>query len=189
MENKARGSFIALVLIIAILGMAYFTFGSVSDSIDGTSAANNVTAGYTNTVSGIIPVAIMLVAIALAVGFIAWYVRSAENYQKANNKIQKLLDFLDMSVYYFAYGCLAYVIFGTVAFSVYLVYRLTVVAGETGAGIALGKIALIAVVVFFGTAGIGYLFKKYIWDKWQERKAEKQRLQLINEELPGVNID
>jgi len=181
MENNRSGAFLLLIVCAVILTIGYFAFNFASSSIDGTSASNNVTAGVTNTVSSIIPMLLIVVAFVIIVGLISWSVSSTKRYQIVNKRVEKILAFLDTTTIYFGYGLLAYAIFGTIGLSLYLIYRLTIVAGETGVGFAIGKILLIIIVVFFGTAGVGYLFKKYIWDKWKERKAEKERLIVIND--------
>lgn len=177
-----------LITAIIVLLVSFFVFSSVVDSIDGTNDINNCTASTTSTVYGIVPGFIMIGAIVAIVGFISFYVSSPYTFQITNKKIKKILSFLNTTTIYFAYGLFCYAIFGTVAVSIYLAYRLTLVAGETGVGIEIGKWILIIVVFYFATAGVGYLFKRFIWNKYKERKAEvevKENMKM----LPGAYHD
>jgi len=188
MKNKYPGSFFILVISLIILMVGFSIVNSVTNSIDGTNDINNATVGSTNTFYSIAPGMVILCFLVLIIGFASWYVSSDERYQITNKHISNIVAFLNTTTHYFAYGLFAYAIFGTAAVCMYLAYRLSLVAGETGIGIEIGKWLLIIVVLYFVTAGIGYLFKRYIWNKYQDRKAEAKRISLFKE-LPGANND
>lgn len=174
-----------LVSAIMILGVGYMIINTVVDSIDGTSAQNNVTAMNTNTVYGIVPLFLLLGAFVLIIGLSVWYVSTPERYFTANKHIEKIIKFLSTTITYFAYGLFCYAIFGTVAVLLYLSYRLLLFAGETGAGIEIGKWIAVIIGFYFLTAGVGYVFKRYFWDKYKERKLEKQCKENL-EDLPKI---
>ena len=191
-ENNSQQGFspatIGIVLVaILILVVGFVSITSVVDSIDGTNAMNNCTAATTNTVYGIVPMLILVGGMVLVVGLISWYVSTPYRYQITNKRIKKLISFLNTTTVYFAYGLLSYAIFGTVAVCLYLAYRLTLVAGETGVGIEIGKWILIIVAFYFATAGIGYLFKRFIWNKYQKRKEELKMVENMKELPGGIN--
>jgi hypothetical protein len=184
--NKGSGSFMVLITSAIILIVGYGVYMSIASSIDGTDAYNNATAASTNTVYGIVPLIIIVIAILSVIGLINWYISSAENYQKTHKWIIKILFFMDKTTYYFAFGLLSYAIFSTVAFSVYLMIRLFTTPGAGEISFTIVKWILIIITFFFVTAGVGYVFEKKIWIKWKERKEEQKRLNLMNE-LPTVN--
>jgi len=167
-----KGNFSMLVVILIILGLVYVTFTAVTSQIDGTSPANNCTASTTASVTGIIPSLVIIVSIILGITFFSWYVSNAQRYQIVNVHIRKILDFLDLTTHYFAYGLFAVAIFGTLGLSVYLIYRLTSIPGVGEASSQLGLYILLIIGAYFAIAGIGYLFKTKLWDKYKQRKSE-----------------
>lgn len=185
--EKAKGSFGLMMTAIIILALAFGVFTSISSSIDGTNDYNNVTASSTNTVYGIVPLVLVIGAVVLSVAFINWYVSSTTNYRKVNKTIDKILTFLDTSTYYFGFGLFAYAIFGTVAFGIYLSYRMLTIPGAGDVSFEIGKWILIIITFFFATAGIGYLFEKKLWSRWRKRKEEQKHYETM-QELPGETI-
>lgn len=180
---RGKGSFLLLVTGIVILVLAYGIFMSIASSIDGSSDYNNITAASTNSVYSVVPIVLVIGAIVATVAIVNYSLSTTERYRKTNATVRKIIDFLDKSTYYFAYGLFAYAIFGTIGGGVYLSYRLLTIPGAGGVSIELGKWILIIVTFFFVTAGIGYLFEKYIWKRYKERKRESQAIN----DLPKVN--
>ena len=183
MEEK--GSFIFLIVAVSILIIGHFAFGTVSNSIPQTNTYNNNTVSTVGTVTGLIPMLIMIIAVMFVIGFVTWYVSSPTNFAKGHKYLFKVLYFLDKTTYYFAFGLFAYAIFGSIAVATYLLIRLSTIAGKSGLGFEIGKWILIIISFYFGTAVIGYLFHKYIWKKYKQRKEEIEALSNIKE-LPGV---
>lgn len=182
MENH-KGNFLMLIISVTLLLIGYVVFTSIVGQIDGTNDYNNATASNVSTVYGFVPMLVMVISIIFAVGLVSWYVSTPERYSMTNKYIVKLLEFLDKTTHYFAFGIFAYATFGSIAVATYLIYRLSMYAGETGVGIDILKWVGIIVLFYFGTAFIGYLFKKYFWNKYKKRKEERERLSII-EELP-----
>lgn len=180
---KAKGSFILLITALLILGVGYATINITSNAIDGTNDKINATVSNTNTVYSIVPSILIVIAIMAVIPIVIWYVSSTERYQKGHRTIIRILKFLDTTTYYFAFGLISYAIFGSIAGLVYLLYNVALYAGETGVGIDIAKWISIGILFFFGTALIGYLFKKYIWNKWMKRRKEMEYKRNM-EELP-----
>jgi len=163
--ESGKGSFFMLISSVIILLLGYFAFGAVTSSISETNSYNNATISSVNTVTGIVPLILIVMSIMVILVLVRWYVDTEENYNKGNKIISKILTFLDKTTFYFAFGLFSYAIFGTIAVSIYLLFRLSVIAGESGVGFEIGKWIVIAISFYFGTALIGYLFHKYIWFK------------------------
>ena len=179
-----KGSFTLLIVVLIILGISYLVLSVITGQIDGTSNANNATASNMATATNMIPPIIILVSIILGLAFFSYYVSNIQRYQIINARLNRLIDFLDLTTYYFAYGLLAFAIFGSIGLSTYLLYRLTLIPGAAGASSELGKYILLIIVAYFVIAGIGYLFKKKLWDKYKARKAEKENW----DELPKEQL-
>ena len=185
MKQNVKGSFLMLVIALVIIGIGYLVFFSVSDSIDGTSSANNLACDNVASFYSIYPPIIMVIAIVIILGFISYYISTPTRYLKTHKYLSKIVEFLDATTYYFAFGLLFFAICGVVAVAVYLLLTVISFAGESGAGIEIGKWALILIGAYFGIAGVGYLFKKFIWDKWKKTKEKAEYLKNM-EELPGA---
>jgi hypothetical protein len=188
METKAKGSFFLLVIAITVIAIGYLTIGVTVNSIDGTSAPNNLTAENVDTFYSVTGPIAVLIPVIIIISMLLWYISSPERYQTTNKKLEKILTFLDITTYYFAFGLMCYAIVGTISVALYVLFRLSMYAGETGAGPEIGKWILILIGFYLGTAGVGYLFKKYAWDKYQKRKQEKEYVENI-QSLPGVTND
>jgi len=188
MESKGKGSFLMLVVALVILGVGYLVLNTTTGSIDGQNDYYNVTASTSNTVFNITGFVLVICSFIAIVGLSFYYVSTPERYKKSNKRIYKILIFLDTTTYYFAFGILAIVCIGIPSILIYVAYRLISYSAETGVGTEIGKWVLVAIVAYFGVAGLGYLFKKYLWDKWQKRKKEakedeyKENLKC----LPGI---
>ncbi len=169
--------FVAFISILIAIFLGYSILNYSLDSIDGTSAMNNCTVDVvsSNTVYGIVPMLLMIGAVIVVVGIIIWYIGSYEHYVKTHNVLDKYLHFLDKMVDYFFYGLFAYAIFGSVALAVYLMYRATLIPGSSEVTFEIAKYIIYGIIFFVGTAGVGYLFEKYIWSKYQKRKEQYER--------------
>jgi len=185
MKTKAKGSFGVLLVAIIILLVGSVVINTTVNNIDGTSYQNNVTASNTATVYSVVPMLLVMGGVIAVIAVMMWYISTPERFFITNKKIQKIISFLDVTTYYFAYGLLCYAIFGTIATLFYLSYRLLLTAGETGVGIEIGKWIAIIIGFYFLTAGAGYLFKRFFWNKYQERKKEKSYIKNLND-LPKV---
>lgn len=185
MRGKGKGSFALLVTAIIILVVAYGVFMGITQSMDGTNSHNNLTASTTNTVYGIVPLVLVIAAIVAFIGICNFYISSGERFRRINARFRWILDFLDTTTYYFTYGLFAYAIFGTVGGGAYLSYRIFTMPGAGGVSLEIGKWILIIIAFFFVTALVGYLFERYPWRKWKERKRESQAIN----DLPQVGIE
>jgi len=188
METKGKGSFFLLIIALTVISIGYLTIGVTVNSIDGTSAPNNLTAENVDTFYSVTGPVAVLIPVILFVSMFLWYISTPERFQVTNKKLEKILNFLDLTTYYFAFGLMCYAIIGTISVALYVLFRISMYAGETGVSSEIGKWILILIVFYFGTAGVGYLFKKYVWDKYKKRKQEKEYVNNI-ESLPGVTND
>ena len=185
MNPNARGSFLMLVIALVVICVGYLALNVTVNSIDGTSAANNLAAVNSNTVFSIYPPLLMIIGIVAFFVIVSYYISSPNRYLKTHKFLAKIFEFLDATTYYFAFGLMFFAICSVIGVAIYLLITALSVAGESGAGIEIGKWILIAVAFYFGTAGVGYLFKKSIWDKW--KKTKTQALYQENmKELPGA---
>lgn len=180
---RGKGSFLLLITGIVVLVLAYGIFMSITSSIDGSSAHNNLTASTTNSVYSVVPIVLVIGTIITVIAVVNYSLSTTERYRKTNATIKRIVEFLDKTTYYFAFGLFAYAIFGAIGGGVYLTYRLLTMPGAGGVSIELGKWILIIVTFFFATAGIGYLFERFIWKRYKERKKEAE---VIND-LPKVS--
>jgi len=188
MKNRAKGSFLILMIVFIIFSMGWFVLNTVNSQIDGQNDYMNTTAYTSNTVFSIVNVVMVVGAIVVCVGLASWYVSTPERYKKGNKYVRMLIDFLDTTTYYFAYGLLAIVCIGIPTILIYLAYRLAVYSAETGVGLEIGKWAIVIIVLYFGIAGLGYLFKRKIWDKWKKRRSESEEKEYKDnfKYLPGL---
>ena len=188
MTNNNTHAFAMLVTAIIILCLAYGAFIGVTSSIDGTNDHNNVTASSTSTAYSIVPIVVVIATILALVSSINFYVSSAERFQKINKKFSAVINFLNTTTTYFAFGLLAYAIFGTIAFGLYLSYRMLTAPGAGEASFTIIKYIATLIIFFFVTAGVGYIFKNKLWDKYKKRKEEQEHYK-TQQELPGVSHD
>ena len=180
-----KGSFILLIVAASILLLGSFAFNVIKNEIPQTNSYNNCTVDSVGTVTGLVPMIIMIIAVMIAVGLVTWYVSTPTNYIKGHKYLEKALLFLDKTTFYFAFGIFSYAIFGSIAVATYLLFRVSTIAGETGIGLEIGKWIIIIISFYFATAVIGYLFHKYIWEKYKKRKEERELLSNMNE-IPGA---
>ena len=111
---------------------------------------------------------IFVVAIsAIILGLVIYSLGSIKRFKK----IWKLLDFLGKSFMYFGYGCLTLIVVVLPSIFIYWLGQ-TTVEGDT---VPLKWICYI-LGSYFGIAGLGYLVKKFIVDKFQKysKKLEKE---------------
>jgi len=184
MNKNAKGSFIMLVIALVVIGVGYLVVNT-ANTIDGTSPANNLAVSNINTVYSIYPAMLMVIAVVIVLGIIGYYVSTPTRYLKTHKFLAKIFEFLDTTTYYFAFGLMFFAICGVIAISVYLLLTVITFAGESGAGIEIGKWIAICVAGYFGIAGVGYLFKRFLWDKWKNTKAQALYQENMKE-LPGA---
>ena len=183
--NNAKGSFLMLFIALVVIGVGYLVFVTTVDSIDGTSSANNLACDNAATAFSVFPPLLFVIAIVAIFGIIGFYISTPTRYLKTHKFLGKIFDFLDMTTYYFAFGLMFFAICGVIAISLYLLLAVINFAGDSGAGIEIGKWILICVGGYFGIAGVGYLFKKFIWDRWKRTKEKAEYIKNMKE-LPGT---
>ena len=186
MTNKGSMAtpIMTVIAVIIIIALAYFAFTTIWDNISGPTASQqmNVTAAMGNTVFNVGGIVLVIASILIIIGILYYWVSSPERFKKPS----KVYEFLVDSCYYFSFGLLGIVIVAVPTYLIYFLYNYTVVEGNVGAFFEIGKWLLIAVVAFFGIAGIGYAFKKKFIDKLMERRKELDYESNIKE-LPKVN--
>ena len=120
MKSRGRGSFIMLVVALAVIGVGYVAINSATNSIDGTSPANNLAVANVDSAYNMIGPLITVVAIVVVFGLAGYYISSPSRYLKTHKFLAKIFDFLDTTTYYFAFGLMFFAICGVVVISVYL---------------------------------------------------------------------
>jgi len=175
MEHKGKGSTTIIILAIVVFVVGYLTFTTFTGNMSESSASNlSSTVDATNTVFNIGGMVLVIGAMMAIIGIAYYYVSTPERYRKHNRRIQKLLAFLDTSTYYFGYGLLGIVIIAIPSVLIYFMFNYVVVEGEGGSLLEVFKWIGIIVGIYFGIAGIGYVFKNKLWDKWQQRRKENR---------------
>jgi len=164
---------LAVIICAIVVGMGWFTFNVVKDNISGptTSMQINATISTGNTVYGVTGIVLIAGAICIILGMLFFWVSTPERFKKPN----KFIKFLSDSLYYFGFGCIGLAIVTIPSYLIYLLFNYTVVEGNTGALIDIGKWVLIGIVAFFGIAGFGYIFKKKFVDKLSKRLEETEK--------------
>jgi len=180
---KKKGSFMLLFIALLVLGVGYLVFSTTINAIDGTSPQMNATCSNAGTIYSVYPPILMLIAIVAVFSIITWYISTPDRYLSTHKFLAKIVKFLDTTTYYFAFGLAFLAICAVTVVAVYFLYSLVTFAGESGIGLEVGKWALLIVGAYFGIAGVGYLFKKFIWDKYKKTK-EEARYKLTMKELP-----
>lgn len=184
MSNSGSGITL-LVTAIIILVAGFVTFTTISNSVSGpqSSASMNCTMDSGATFFNIIGLVVMIGSILVVMVVISYYVSTPQRYKKHSARIEKIIKFLQASTQYFGYGLLCISICAVPAFLTWFLFQYTVVEGNAGSLLEVLKWVGILVGLYFGIAGIGYLFKKKIVDKWRKRKEENKTYDL--NELPG----
>jgi len=185
MNHKGNGSFLMLIIAIVVLAVGFLVFTSVINDIDGTTPANNLTCSAVNSTYNIYAPMLVVIVACIILGLMFFHISSPERYLKNHKFLMNIIAFFDTTTYYFAFGLMFIAICAVVITATYLLISLLSVAGESGVGIEIGKWALILIAGYFGIAGIGYLFKKYVWDRWQKTKKQAEYIKNM-EELPGA---
>lgn len=180
-ERVPVASIVAVVLIFAI---GIVAFNSVTDTISGpqSSANMNCTMNTGDTVFNVIGIVLVIGVVMSIIGLMFYWVSTPQRYGKPS----KILQFLITSTVYFGYGLLSLVIIVVPGYFIWFLWNFTVVEGNVGPFVDVLKLAVIFVVGYFGIAGLGYVFKKYFFDKWFERRKEREYSETMKE-LPSVH--
>lgn len=172
-----------VVAAIAICAVGYFTYTSVIESTPSykRSATMNATSDTSSSVFNIFGIVLVIGAIMGIISILSYFVSTPERYRKPH----KIFDFLIKTTEYFAWGLLSLVIFAVPTFLIWFMYQYTVVEGNTGSLVEVGKWVAIMIALYFGIVLLGYAMKKKIFNKWIERRKEVRYEKNIDE-LPGV---
>ena len=184
-KEKIKAALIAVIIAFCVVsvgwGILSYVIGSIGNSGVSESGISNTTSGGNSVrnIGGMFVIIIVAVAILLTLGYFA---SSVERYKT----LGKAVDFLITSAYYFAYGLLAIAVVAIPSYLVYLLYNYMVLDGHAIDIIPTLQLTGIIIIAFFVIAGIGYIFKKKIIDKFMKIKQEIEYEENI-EELPKVN--
>lgn len=181
MIEKVPVATIVAVIIMFVVGIV--AFNSVTDTISGPqlSANMNCTMSTGNTVFNVIGIVLIIGVVMSIIGLLFYWVSTPQRYKKPS----RFLQFIITSTVYFGYGLMSLVIIVVPGYFIWFLWNFTVVEGNVGPFVDVLKIIVIFIAGYFGIAGLGYVFKKYFFDKWIERRKEKEYLETIKE-LPGV---
>lgn len=168
--SKSSGLFVMLVGVLLVLVIGYFSFQSFTGAISGPSSSSqmNATMNVGNTVFNVGGIFLVVVAMAVILGFVYYRVSTPERYQK----FSKLISFLNVSTYYFGWGLLSFVAVAIPGYLLWLLFQYTIIEGRTGSLFVIGKWILVGIVVYFALAGFGYVIKKKVVDNWRKRQEE-----------------
>lgn len=183
MNHRGKGSTLVIITAIIIFGVGYLTFQTFTNGLSD-SSQNNLTTSIdaTSTVFNIGGIVLMIGAMLAIIGIVYYYVSTPERYRKYNSKLRKIIQFLDTSTYYFGYGLLCLVILAIPSVLTWFLYQFVVIEGEGGSLLEVLKWIGLIVVLYFGIAGVGYVFKRKLVDKWKKRREENR---YDMSELPG----
>lgn len=186
MIEKVAVPITSIIVIILIFAIGLVAFNAVVDSVSGPQASQNMncTMSTGSTVYNVLGIVIIIAAVSIIVGLLLYWVSTPERYNKPN----KVLQFLSKTTLYFGYGALSLVIVAIPGYMIWFLYNFTVVEGNTGPFLEIFKWILVLVVAYFAIAGLGYISKKYFYDKLSERLKEKEYEENIND-LPKVTTE
>jgi len=188
MNERIKTALISIIIVLVVFSIGYSSY-NVLCSVEGPETSQSVMSnasaspsGYSFESSGVVVfnilLPLMIIGVIILVTTILFYtVRSPENFERTN----KVFKFLISSAYYFAYGVIFVVILAVPSYLAYLLYNYSVVEGNTGTILVMLKWVAILTGVFFGIAGLGYVFKKYFVDRLKERLGEKEYKQNMDE--------
>ena len=183
MKPNVSGLFTLLIGVVIIFGIGYFVFTTFTGGIAGPSSSQqmNVTMDAGNTVFNIGGMVLIIVAIMVIIGLVYYRVSTPQRYKK----FSKLIDFLNITTYYFGWGLLSFVAVAVPGYLLWLLFQYTVAEGRTGLLVDVLKWVPVAIFVYFALAGFGYLMKKKIVDNWKERRKELEK----SKPKPKVNVE
>ena len=172
MIAKSSGLFVMLVGVLLTLGIGYLVFQSFVGGVSGptTSSQMNATMSIGNTVFNVGGIFLVVVAIIVILGVVYYRVSTPKRYKK----FSKIIDFLNITTYYFGWGLLSFVAVAVPGYLMWLLFQYTIVEGRTGALSEVGKWVLIGIALYFVLAGFGYVMKKKIVDNWRNRREENK---------------
>lgn len=170
---------ITIITVILMFVIGIVAFNAVTDTISGpqSSANMNCTMDAGNTVFNVIGIVLVIGVVMSIVGLVFYWVSTPQRYRKPS----KILQFLATTTIYFGYGLMSLVIIIVPGYFIWFLWNFTVVEGNTGPFIDILKIVAILIAGYFGIAGLGYVFKKYFFDKWLERRKEKEYPETMKE--------
>lgn len=182
---SSTGLSIGLLVIaaVAICAIGYFTYTTVINSTPDyqRSTTMNATSDTSSSVFNVFGIVLVIGAIMGIISVLSYFVSTPQRYKKPG----KVFKFLITTTEYFAWGLLSLVIFAVPTFLIWFMYQYTVVEGNTGSLVEVGKWVGIIIASYIGIALLGYIMKKKIFNKWMERRKEVQYEKNIDE-LPGV---
>lgn len=183
MIEKCITPAIAIMAVVIVFAIGLVAFNVVVDSVSGpeASASMNVCTSSGSTVFNIGGMVLVIGAIMAIIGLLFYWVSTPERFKKPN----KIMQFLAQTTLYFGYGALSIVVLAIPGYLLWFLYNYTVVEGNTGGLFEVLKWAVTLVVGYFAVAGIGWISKRYFYDKLSERFKEKDYKDNVSE-LPGA---
>jgi len=165
-----NGLFVMLLGVLVVLGIGYFVFQTFTGEVSGptTSAQMNASVNVGNTIFNIGGMFLVVVALTVVVGLLYYRVSTPSRYKK----FSKIIDFLNITTYYFGWGLLSFVAVAVPGYLMWLLFQYTLSEGGTGAVVDVLKWIPIFVFIYFALAGFGYVIKKKLVDNWRQRRKE-----------------
>ena len=178
MDNVPISSII-LVIIVFVIGI--LAFNTLNTSISGPHASTtmNATMEAGSSVFNITGIILVMGVIMASCILLFYWVSTPQRY----NKPTKFINFIISSAIYFSYGLLSIVIIAIPAYFTWFLWNYIMVEGNSEPFYNIIKLILICIVSYFAIAGVGYISKKYFFDKWALRRQEKEYQNNI-EDLP-----
>ena len=183
-EEGSTGTVISVIMSVVIMfvvGVVGFYLLVPAVSGPEASASTNCSVAAGGTVFNIGGLVLIIGAMVAIIGLLMRWVSTPERFKEPG----KIYKFLATSFMYFGYGLLSIVIVGIPSYLVWLSYSYIVVDGHTGAFLGVLKIVGMLVGAYLGIAGIGWLSKRYFYDKLSERLKERDYEKNMKE-LPGA---
>lgn len=177
MKKKIIPLLVMFGLVILTVSIGYLVFNTIANAPGNTSSINaslESTATVYNIIGPIIGVIVGIVFITI----LLYWVSNKERFSIPF----KAVEYFSEVLIYFGYGLASIVIFVVPAYLIILTSQFAI---ENSAStipflITIGKV----VAIFFGVAGIGYLGKRFFFNKLENRLEERE-YQKNASDLPG----
>ena len=166
-----------ILSVIAVFAVCLIGWGVITVSINSISTGDitmsNTTAAISNsgTMYNVLGIVAMMGAVLVIIGLLYYFASSQQRF----NRLGKILEFLVNTASYFAYGLLAIVTVVVPSYLIYILYNYTVLDGHAGDVVPVLQWIGIIVIAFFSIAGLGYVFKKYIVDKYRKYMGKETK--------------
>jgi len=169
--NPALITFVITVVLIAVLGIIAVNIVTTSFTDNTQYVASNITTGTSlNSISNLLGMILIIAASMFIIMFLMIWVSDANRFSKPF----KILKLLLQSITYFFYGVAAIIIVAVPAYIIWVLWNYTAIEGNTGSFLEVLKWALIIAGAYLGICFLGWLSKRYFFDKLSKRLAERR---------------